>query len=213
MPAEANAIDARVAAIESRTGVQICTAVIGRADNYVELPWKAFAFGAAFAAFALVVADAARPQWTQSYTALVHAAVILLTGAGVAMATVLAPPFARLFLRPHRRDEEVRQYAESLFLTRALFNTRDRTAVLILVSLFERRIEIHADTGCHARVGEADWQSVITRMTPHLRAKRPFAALEEALGAVDALLVAKGFQARPGGTDELPNRPIEERGR
>jgi len=129
------------------------------------------------------------------------------------VATVFAPPFARLFLRPHRRDEEVRHYAESLFLARGLVDTRDRTAVLILVSLFERRIEIHADTGCRSRVGEADWQSVITRMTPHLRAKRPFAALEEALSAVDALLLATGFQAQPGGTNELPNRPIEERGR
>ena len=79
------------------------------------------------------------------------------------------PAFARLFLRAARRDVEVRQYAQSLFLTRGLFGTRDRTAVLILISLFERRIEILPDVGLHGRVSETDWQTVIARMTPHLR--------------------------------------------
>ena len=75
----------------------------------------------------------------------------------------VVPPFARLFLAAHRRDLEVRQHAQSLFLTRELFATRARTGVLILVSLFERRIEILPDTGLHARVSEADWRGVVER--------------------------------------------------
>ena len=89
----------------------------------------------------------------------------------------------------------MRQYAESLFLGHALFATRGRTGLLVLVSLFERRIEIIADTGFTGRVTPAEWQDVIARMTPHLRNRRPFEALREALGAIETLLTAKGFSS------------------
>lgn len=211
-PAEAAAIDTLVARIEARTGVQIATAIIRRADPYTELPWKAFALAASFAGFALVMADAWKPQWVTSYTALVHGAVILLTGGSAALVAMFTPPFARLLLRRNRADIEVRHYAESLFFRRGLFRTRERTAVLILVSLFERRIEILADDGLNARVTAAAWDGVITRMTPHLRSERPFEALKEALDAVEGVLESRGFHATPEASDDLPNRTIEEQG-
>lgn len=210
--AEAAAIDDLVARIESRTGVQIATAIVRRSDAYTELPWKAFALGASLSAFALVLYDAWRPDWVMSYTALVHAAVILLTGLALAAGTMFSAPFARLLLRRHRAEIEVRRYAESMFYRRGLFRTRERVAVLILASVFERRIEILADEGLHSRVSEAEWRGVIARMTPHLRRERPFNALREALEAVESLLVAKGLQGRPGAVDELPNQTIEETG-
>jgi len=212
--AEAEAIDARIGRLESRTGVQVVTAAVGKSDTYVELPWKAFALGAALAGFAVVLADTARPQWVTSRTALIQVTMILGAAAASALLTIFVPPFARLFLRATRRDLEVRQHAQSLFLTRELFKTRGRTGVLILVSLFERRVEILPDTGLHARVSEADWDSVIARMTPRLREARPFPALQEGLAALEDLLASKGFQpsAGPAGTNDLPDRPIEERG-
>jgi putative membrane protein len=208
---EAAALEAHVARVEARTGVQVVTAVIGRADNYIELPWKAFALGASAAGLALVTADALRPQWVTSYTALVHATTMLAAGAAAALLAIFVPPFARLFLRAARRDVEVRQYAQALFLARDLVATRDRTAVLILISLFERRIEIVADRGLADRVAETEWCAVIARMAPHLGGGRPFRALEDCLDAVAELLATKGFRGGAGSND-LSNRPIEERG-
>lgn len=151
------------------------------------------------------------PQWVRSHTALIHATTILGAAAASALLAVFVPPFARLFLRATRRDLEVRQHAQSLFLTRELFKTRGRTGVLILVSLFERRVEILPDTGLRARVSEADWGSVIAQMTPRLREARPFHALQEGLATLEDLLASKGFQ--PGaGPNELPDPLIEERG-
>jgi putative membrane protein len=209
--AEADAIDAQIGRLESRTGVQVVTAAVGKSDTYVELPWKAFALGAALTGFAVVLADTAWPQWATSNAALIQATTILGAAAASALLAIFVPPFARLFLRATRRDLEVRQHAQSLFLTRELFKTRGRTGVLILVSLFERRVEILPDTGLHARVSEADWGSVVARMTPRLREARPFHALQEGLAALEDMLVSKGFQ--PGADpNELPDRPIEERG-
>lgn len=210
--AEAQAVEAAVARIEARTGVQIVTAVVGKSDTYVELPWKAFALGASLAAFAGVAADLWRPQWVTAATPLVDAVTVLAAGAALALLAMFVPPFARLFLRVHRAEVEVRQHAQSLFLRRQLFSTPARTAVLILVSLFERRIEILPDTGLHARITEDDWGAVIARMTPALRQASAARALEEGLAAAETLLIARGFAAGGATANALPDAPIEERG-
>jgi putative membrane protein len=208
---EAASLDALVVRLESATGVQIVPAIVGRSDSYAEVPWTAFGLGAGFASLALVVSDRMRPDWVTASTALTHAMAVLGVGAICTILTLFAPPLARLLLHRRRTEAEVRQYAESLFLRRGLFATRARTGVLVLVSLFERRIEIIADTGFEGRVTATDWQSVIARMAPHLRNRRPFEALREALTAVEALLASKGFSGGGGG-NELPNAAIEERG-
>ena len=82
-----------------------------------------------------------------------------------------------------------------------------------MLSEFERRIEILPDVGLHNRVSEADWRHIIDTMASHLTGERRFQALQEGIGAVEQLLVSKGFQGPSAVRDELPARPIEERGR
>jgi putative membrane protein len=212
--AEADAITARSAEFESRVGVQVIAAIIGKADAHVELPWKAFALGAVLSGLAVVVADLARPQWLTANVALIDAVTILGTGAASALLAVFVPAYARLFLRSTRRDAEVRRYAEALFLRHELFKTRERNGILILVSCFERKVEILADLGLHRRVSDAEWRPVIARMTPLLRERRFAEALLEGLSATEELLAAKGLKARvgEGAENELPDRPIDEGG-
>jgi putative membrane protein len=212
--AEADAITARSAEFESRVGVQVIAAIAAKADAHVELPWKAFALGAVLSGLAVVVADLARPQWLTANVALIDAVTILGTGAASALLAVFVPAYARLFLRSTRRDAEVRRYAEALFLRHELFKTRERNGILILVSCFERKVEILADLGLHRRVSDAEWRPVITRMTPLLRERRFAEALLEGLAATEELLAAKGLKARvgEGAENELPDRPIDEGG-
>ncbi len=187
-------------------------AAIEKADNYVELPWKAFALGASIAAFVTVLADFWRPQWVTSETAVIHAVIILGVAAACALLAVFVPGFGRLYLREARSHLEVKQYAQALFLTRELFRTENRNAVLILISGFERRIEILPDVGLHSRVSEAEWRRVIDSMAVHLREARRAHALQEGLRTVEQLLLSKGFRGRAQAPNELPDRPIEERG-
>ena len=212
--AEADAITARSVELESRVGVQVIAAIIGKADAHVELPWKAFALGAVLSGLAVVVADLARPQWLTANVALVDTVTILGTGAASALLAVFVPAYARFFLRSTRRDAEVRRYAEALFLRHELFKTRERNGILILVSCFERKVEILADVGLHRRVSDAEWRPVIARMTPLLRERRFAEALQEGLAAAEELLAAKGLNARvdAGAENELPDRPIDEGG-
>jgi len=212
--AEADAITARSVELESRVGVQVIAAIIGKADAHVELPWKAFALGAVLCGLAVVVADLARPQWLTANVALVDTVTILGTGAASALLAVFVPAYARFFLRSTRRDAEVRRYAEALFLRHELFKTRERNGILILVSCFERKVEILADVGLHRRVSDVEWRPVIARMTPLLREGRFAEALQEGLAAAEELLAAKALNARvdTGPQNELPDRPIDEGG-
>lgn len=208
---ESAALEQAIAALEAKTGVQLVTAVIGKADSYVELPWKAFALGTALAALVLVVADALSPRWTGADNALIFAVTILGVGAVSALLAVAAPSYARVFLRATRRDLEVRHYAQAFFLRRELFATRGRNGLLLLVALFERKVEILPDVGLHARFDSADWRTVIDAMTPLLRERRCFGALQQGVARLQALLLAKGMSTAPGG-NELADRPIQETG-
>jgi putative membrane protein len=210
--AESDAVNAEVARVEARTGVQIVAVVVQRSSHYPQIPWKAFALGAALAGFALAAAEFLRPDWPWGHAALVAAVAILGAGACAALASVLVPSFARVFLRRQRRDFEVRRCAEVLFHRHQVHATRRRTGVLLLVSLFERRIEVIADRGFADRVTPADWQEIIGRMTPLVAPGGAAMALREGLRAIEAMLAQKGYAGDPRGDNELPDRPREERG-
>ncbi len=209
---ETETIDAAIARVEARTGVQVVTAIVGKADAYAELPWMAFALGVSVAALVSVLVDRVRPDWITAHVALLTTVAILAVGGASAMTAVFVPAYARLFLRPALRDLEVRHYAQSLFLRRELFKTRARNGILILVCMFERKVEILPDVGLYGRVAGEDWNRVIAAMAPLLREGRFADALHAGVGLLGKVLAAKGFAGRAGGENELPGGPIEEQG-
>jgi putative membrane protein len=205
--AEADAIEAHIARIEHATGVQVVTAIVGRSDAYPELAWKAFALGASVAALLVVAFDVARPDWMLGYAAWSNVAPILGIGAASAIFALVLPAYARLFLNRVHCAGEVRQCAQAMFLERQLTKTRQRNGVLLLASVFERRVEILADIGFDGRVAESEWLTVVDAMTPSLAGANPADAFARGLGRLEALFAEKGLHGH-GGRNELPDRPI-----
>jgi putative membrane protein len=198
-------VNARVALAERRVAAQIVTAVVARSDTYPELPWKAFALGAALAMLAAGASGALRPGWALLADARLALVAVLGTGLGAAALSLFVPRLARLLLSGLRAEGEVRQYAQTLFLDRELFRTRDRTGVLLLVSLFERQVIVLPDRGVPPAIGEGDWQGVVQAMAPALAGGRTADALIEGVGRVEALLAAGGLGAPAPGGDTLPD--------
>lgn len=207
---EQQRLDRRIAEAEKRTGSQIVLAVIGRCDGYAELPWKAFALAASAAGLTAVLVDRVVPSWQPAGTALVAVAATLIAGAGAALLTVVMPAFARLFLDGNRREAEVRQYAEALFLKRELFATRERTGILVLVSLFERQVIVLPDTGLAKRLGTGGLAAVIGSMTTALAGGKVSDALEQGLAGLEEAL-APTATGTPG-ADALPDAIVQEDG-
>jgi putative membrane protein len=209
---EADAIAARIAAIEARTGVQIVAAFVGRAARYPEARWKAFALGVSVAALIVAANGFIRPDWNVAESSLGGIVAILAAGITNAIVATYVRGYERLFVRHNRAAAEVRQYAEGLFLARGLFSTPARTAVLIVVSLFERVVVVHADRGFAGRIATTDWDDVVTPITVALRSGERASAVQAGLAALESLLGRKDFLAAGGEANALPDRPLEERG-
>ena len=192
---EAAGIERASAALESRAGVQVVTAIVPRSDDYPEIAWRAFALGASVASLVALIVDIAQPNWTSVRGLLLQAVTILAVAALTGMLTYVSPAFSRLFLGKQRARSEVRQLAESLFLTRELFATPGRDAVLLFVSDFEHRVVVVPDVFYRGRVTHDEWEGVIARMTPLLRQGRTAEAFNAGLAALETLLAAKGIVA------------------
>jgi putative membrane protein len=201
-------IAARVAALEARTGSQVVTVVVEKSDSYPEAPWKAFALGAGAAALACLAWHLAYGGWAADAAGTGHVLVILGGGAFLALLCILLSPFARLFVDRIRRDAEVMQFARALFFRRRLDRTRGHVGILLLVSLFERKVVILADEGFDGRIAASDWAAVARRITLLLRHSTVTTALQAGLEAMEAKLLECGFSG-PGTANELPDAVLE----
>jgi putative membrane protein len=209
---EQQQINGLVAEVEAATGAQALVAVIGKADTYPEIPWKAFAFGAAIAAFSVMLIDWLRPGWISAHSGIFDTIAILGSGATLSLLTVFSTPLARLFLDRIRADTEARQYAQSLFLEQRMFNTRKGIGVLLLISRFEHAVVILPDAGIREHLNEADLDQVIAHMTPLLARDETAQALNAGLQAIRDRLREKGFVGTPADTDEITTSLLQEKG-
>jgi len=203
-------LDRQIAETEKRTGAQIALAVVERSDSYAEIPWKAFALGAGVSGLVLVVAELLHPQWPWDIQALPAVLLMLAGGVAAALLCIGSPLFARLFLDSHRAEVEVRQYAQSMFLSRELFHTSQRTAILILISLFERQVVSLPDTGAEKRLGAEAMQKAIERMTRLLASQGIAEAFGEGLTALEGQLAPSATVETA--ENEISDEIIEEKG-
>jgi putative membrane protein len=209
---EIDALDLQIARVHAATGVRVVAAEIGKADTYEDLPWKAFALGLTFAALLVVEVGVQIPQWQTPLSTMLSAVIMLAAGALAALLAIFIPSFGRLFLHGAQCEREIGQYAQALFLRRELFKTPHRNAVLILVSRFERRVHILADTGLRRSIEDAEWQAVIERMKPALRDARTLDALQTGLAVVEEVLLRAGYRGIAGAHGEPTDPLIEEKG-
>ena len=203
------AVQQRVTALEAATGIEAVSAVIARADSYPEIPWKAFALGASLAALATAALALREPGWEAFEAVMEAATAILATGGVAALASIWIAPFARLFLPRSRREGEVLQYAQVLFLEAELFKTARRDGILLLVSLFERQVAVVADRGIRERVGTHELDSVVATVTARLAQGQLNDALIDGLSRLEEVLTAGGFRAQAGTANEIPDSVIQ----
>jgi len=196
--------------VEARTGTQVMAVVTGKSDTYPEIPWKAFSLGAALAILALITAISL--GYLRDLNSPLFWGISVL-GAGMvpALACIFLHPVARLFLGTDRAIAETRQFAQSLFLERGISRTQSRRAVLVLVSQFENRAWIVADTGIIDRIPPAEIDGIATIIDAALARGNASTAMAEGLSALEHLLLRRGFIASDA-ADEIPAEFLETEG-
>lgn len=114
------------------------------------------------------------------------------------------PALKRRLIHPDELTAETREKALVLFLEHGLHETRDKTGILILISLFERRVVVLADSGINAKVPERTWDEVVALVLAGLKNGKACEALCSAITRCGELL-SGNFPRKDDDTDELPN--------
>jgi len=115
----------------------------------------------------------------------------------------------RPFMLNSKIDEEVNQRALRAYFAHNLHATKDRTAILIMVSLLERRVEILADIGINSKVSADAWQGIVNDMIKCIKTdslKQGFCVAIQECGEI----LAKDFPGSHENPDEIANKIIIE---
>ncbi|HEY6094576.1 MAG TPA: TPM domain-containing protein [Gallionellaceae bacterium] len=99
-----------------------------------------------------------------------------------------------------------RQRALQVFAQLGVWDTEHNSGVLIYLLLADRKVEIVADRGIHARVGEAGWATICHEMERHFHAGRFEEGALHGIAAISELL-QQHFPAQGSKRNELPDRP------
>jgi uncharacterized membrane protein len=99
-----------------------------------------------------------------------------------------------------------RERALEHFARLRVWDTEDNAGVLVYLLLADRRVEIVADRGIHARVGATAWETICGAMQQEFAAGRFEAGMLGGLGSISDLL-AQHFPAAGENPNELPDAP------
>jgi len=191
-----------VAAVERRSRGEVVPLVVDDADDYGWIRERGMLIGLVFG-LALVEIYGFLRHWPVSTREL---GVFTIGGAFIGFAMAFAPGIARLLAGPGRLAANAHRRALAEFTARGCAETRERTGILVMVALFERRIEILADRGIQAvaieREGTEVWSRVCSDFAREASAGR---AVEGLVRTIERLgdVLARHFPARPDDTNEL----------
>lgn len=103
--------------------------------------------------------------------------------------------------------QTTRARALELFGRLGVWDTRENCGVLIYIQLVDRRVEILADRGIAAKLGQGDWDAICRNMEIAFKTSAYRRGVLDAVERVTRLL-ALHFPARGKKANELPDRPV-----
>ena len=113
---------------------------------------------------------------------------------------------ASLPLAAVRRNVLPRARAIEMFGMLRVWDTAENCGVLVYLLLADRDVEIVADRGIHAKVGDAQWEAICRSMETAFRGGRYKDGVIAGIAAVTEQL-ALHFPATAAGVNELPDKP------
>lgn len=194
---EKTRIEAAVRAVELRTSGEIVPLVVDAAYSYP----RAEIQGGGLLALAIATNFS---WWLFDGSLWIFLAIFLLGYWPCRLTLRFSPPLLRLLIHPDELTAEVEERAKTAFLDNGLHRTVDGTGILILICLFEHRVQVLADRGIHHAVPPETWQKVADMVTVGIKEGRTADTLCAAVAYCGDLL-AENFPPRDDDTNELPN--------
>lgn len=194
-----------VSRAEDRTSGEIVPFVVLRSDDYEVATWRGAAGGLLVAAAAAMLVFRFYDGWGWGWLHQGWGSALWMLAAGLAggALTRLVPPVRRLVAGADEMTDRVHDRALEAFVDEEVFDTRDRTGILLFVSLLEHRIEVIGDAGINARVDSDAWVEVVARLRRGVRSGRLADGFVDAIELCADLLEEKGVDVQPGDENEL----------
>jgi putative membrane protein len=189
---------------ESKTSGEIVPFIVDHSDSYEVAEWRCGALFGLIVMIAAIYIQRFTMVWVGLDIATVCLGVLAAFGFGMAAARFL-PPVRRLAAGHGLMERRVAQRATEAFVSEEVFKTRDRTGILLFVSLFEHKVLVLGDSGINAKVAKSDWESLVQSMTRGISDGKYVEALVEGIRLSGELLGREGVRIRPDDTDELPD--------
>lgn len=117
------------------------------------------------------------------------------------------PALARLLTTPSARRAAVHDAARVAFVDRGVAATRERTGLLLYVSLLERDAEVVPDQGILAAVDRVEWDPATRALVEGVRSGSDGAGVAERLQVLGRLL-AEALPVGPDDVNELPDEVV-----
>ena len=198
-------IQTAVGEAERRTAGEIVPYVVRQSGDYDVAAWRAASVGALLAAAAALGVASLYGGWSLPwlYSAWAVEAATLAGGVLGALVGASVPAVRRLLAGPGLLAETVQRRAAQAFLDEEVFSTRDRTGILLFVSLFEHRIEVVGDSGINAKVEPAEWAETVSLIRAGIVRGDLAGGLVAAVEQCGELLHRRGVAVRDNDSDEL----------
>lgn len=190
---------------EERTSGEIVPVVVPRSDDYEVAIWRGAGAAILLTLVGVLLVLRFYEGWGLGWLFAPWGVVLSVLAAGT-VGAVLARyvyPLQRFLAGSERLDETVHHRALETFVEEEVFDTRDRTGILLYVSLREHRIEVLGDTGINRHVAPEDWAEVVARIRRGIRNDNLTTGLVEAIEMCGDLLEQRGVEIRPDDENEL----------
>lgn len=195
--AEREAVAACVAEAEGATSAEIAVVLAAQSSDYGRATTAgAMSLGLLAAALLALVLG-----WSSMWLFLLLFALLY---PGVRLLLARIPVLKRVFITDAEFDEEVMEAASVAFHEHGLSLTRERNAILVYVSAFERRVRILADAGLAAKETQAAWDTVAAELAKAMREGRTAQGLCDAVRRLGGL-AAVHYPPSSADVDELRN--------
>ncbi|MBL7980156.1 MAG: hypothetical protein JNN12_17600 [Bacteroidetes Order II. Incertae sedis bacterium] len=190
---------------ESRTSGEIVPFIVKKSDAYSSAAWRASAFGMLLGALIGFGLSQFNNTWGLGwlYTNWGVVLLMLLFAGGFFALAHFQAGVKRFFAGYLALNKRVQQRAVQAFLTEEVFNTEDRTGILLFISLMEHRILVMGDSGINAKVQQEDWEEVVARVKRGIKQNSLADGLVEAIQMCGDLLERKEVKIKPNDRNEL----------
>ncbi len=192
---------------EERTAGEIVPVVVPQSASYEAVTWRAAAGATLLALTGVLLLLQFYEGWGLGWLYTPWGVVITALSAGIlgAVLSTYVAPLQRVLAGDDLLDETVHRRALQSFVEEEVFATRDRTGILLFVSLREHRIEVLGDTGINELVEPDDWAEIVTRIRTGIQNDNLTEGLVEAIKMCGRLLERRGVNIRPDDENELSN--------